>query len=84
MVAGVDGCKGGWVVALWGRGVELILCADFVEVVEVTRDCSAVAVDMPIGLALPGQNAPRQVTLANFLQFHACLCQTPNAEPPVK
>ena len=55
VVAGVDGCKGGWVVALWGRGVELILCADFVGVVEVTRDCRAVAVDMPIGLALPGQ-----------------------------
>ncbi|MBT9587312.1 DUF429 domain-containing protein [bacterium] len=55
VVAGVDGCKGGWLVALWERGVELILCADFAGVVEVTRDCRAVAVDMPIGLALPGQ-----------------------------
>ena len=55
MIAGVDGCKRGWLVAL-GDGwptkslPKLKICADFKAVLEATRDCQVVAIDMPIGL----------------------------------
>lgn len=55
MIAGVDGCKEGWVVAI-GEGwrcegrAKLIFCADFGSVVEATSSCEAVVVDMPIGI----------------------------------
>jgi predicted RNase H-like nuclease len=56
MIAGVDGCKGGWLVALasgWPCPAppRLVLCEDFRTVLDVTAGCAAVAVDMPIGFS---------------------------------
>lgn len=55
MIAGVDGCKRGWLVALaseWPVSLapRFALAPDFGAVLDLTRDCEAVAVDMPIGL----------------------------------
>lgn len=55
MIAGVDGCRGGWLVALgdgWPctRPVTLIVCKDFHAVLVATASCDAVVVDIPIGL----------------------------------
>jgi predicted RNase H-like nuclease len=50
LVAGVDGCPGGWIVALWDGGTQLTsrLCAGFAEVMALPA--VIIAVDMPIGL----------------------------------
>lgn len=53
-VAGVDGCRGGWLVALPGPCFHL--CRNWLEVASLTAGCAAVAVDMPIGLPLLGQS----------------------------
>lgn len=55
-VAGVDGCKGGWVGAVWdGSGVEWrALPLPFGTMLAVLEDCAVVAVDVPIGLAETG------------------------------
>jgi predicted RNase H-like nuclease len=55
MYAGVDACKGGWVVAkskTWPcrEAPLLAICADFASVIGLTEDCKRVAVDIPIGL----------------------------------
>ncbi|NJB68786.1 putative RNase H-like nuclease [Desulfobaculum xiamenense] len=55
MIAGVDGARGGWVVALaddWPSPTPptLHLAPDFAAVVALTKQCAAVALDMPIGL----------------------------------
>jgi|SRR5215471_17825081 len=55
MFAGVDACKGGWMVAKsasWPcREVPaLAVCPNFRTVLEMTADCGRVAVDIPIGL----------------------------------
>jgi predicted RNase H-like nuclease len=55
VVAGVDGCRGGWlvVIAVWSdRGaIEAIeVMPDFAAVLALTSGCEAVAVDIPIGL----------------------------------
>jgi predicted RNase H-like nuclease len=50
-IAGVDGWRGGWVVALVGDHVEWAVARSAAAVVELTADCAAVAVDVPIGLA---------------------------------
>lgn len=60
MIAGVDGCKAGWLVAKaedWPVSVpmRLLICRDFATVLAVTDRCSAVVVDMPIGLPPTGQ-----------------------------
>ncbi len=53
-VAGVDGCRGGWLVVCIGRGgtgtARAELVRDFAAVLEVTADAAAVAIDIPIGL----------------------------------
>jgi len=65
LVAGVDGCRAGWVVVLTqsacggGRGAaaEVAVAPDFRRVLELTREVRVVGVDMPIGLldaAAPG------------------------------
>jgi len=56
--AGVDGCRGGWVVALTVRNagrtlpheVRLAVVSGFAEVIALTDDAQCVALDMPIGL----------------------------------
>ncbi len=56
MFAGVDACKGGWVVAkstTWPckRPPVLAICPNFSAVIALTMDCKKVAVDIPIGLS---------------------------------
>lgn len=49
--AGVDGAKGAWVVAIVaGTTVTWTGCASVADVLEVTRDCARVGVDMPLSL----------------------------------
>lgn len=55
MFAGVDACKGGWIVAksaAWPcrEAPALAVCPDFRAVLALTADCRRVAVDIPIGL----------------------------------
>jgi len=63
--AGVDGCRGGWVVVLAGYranlarpiGVRARLCSSFGDVLTLAERPVAIAVDIPIGLlqrAVPG------------------------------
>lgn len=51
-VAGVDGCRRGWAVVLLddGRFVDAFTRRSFADVMADVAECSAVAVDMPIGL----------------------------------
>ncbi len=54
LFAGVDGCPGGWLVALWRKGsaggIETGLCTTFREVLDLEPQPDLIAVDMPIGL----------------------------------
>lgn len=58
LVAGVDGCRAGWVVVVTelgcaegdGARAEVVVVPDFPRVLHVTRDARVVGVDMPIGL----------------------------------
>lgn len=58
LVAGVDGCRGGWVVVICahhGEGARpgammVHLCASFGEVLALAEQPAVIAVDMPIGL----------------------------------
>lgn len=65
MIAGVDGCKGGWIVATaeeWPtEDVRIAFFGTFREVIENTAHCKAVAVDMPVGI--PSGSAPRECDL---------------------
>jgi predicted RNase H-like nuclease len=55
VIAGVDGTRGGWVVAVVDRGaVRWHLAADADEVLRVTAACTRVGVDIPIGLSETG------------------------------
>ncbi|MGE3539465.1 MAG: DUF429 domain-containing protein [Candidatus Tectimicrobiota bacterium] len=55
-IAGVDGCKAGWVVVLAhpltrdARQHQVMVCAQFAEVLALTPAPTVLAVDMPIGL----------------------------------
>lgn len=65
-IAGVDGCRGAWLVARAERWPcahvpELVLCKSFVDVLAATAACDAVMVDMPIGL--PDGATPRACDL---------------------
>lgn len=46
-VIGVDGCRAGWIAAVWGETIECRLCLDFSAVLALTGEI--IAVDMPIG-----------------------------------
>jgi predicted RNase H-like nuclease len=55
-VAGVDGFRDGWVVALvTGREVDWRLCRDAGAVLAAARDCAVVGVDIPMGLPDTGR-----------------------------
>ena len=63
MIAGVDGCRGGWLVARAGgwpcdRAPELLVGRTFNDVLTMTAACDIVMVDMPIGL--PDGATPRR------------------------
>lgn len=53
-VAGVDGCRGGWVAVLFNIGVreprQTLLCEDFEAVLRLSPRPEVIAIDMPIGL----------------------------------
>ena len=55
-VAGVDGCKGGWLLVRANasgqlRIEDISIVSTFRELIAATAECAAVAVDIPIGLA---------------------------------
>ncbi|OZC45263.1 hypothetical protein CH286_18680 [Rhodococcus sp. WWJCD1] len=53
--AGVDGAKGAWVVAVFdGSRLTWTGCSSVAEVLEHTRDCARVGVDMPLSLPVDG------------------------------
>jgi predicted RNase H-like nuclease len=70
LIAAVDGCKGGWVIAqgaieLDGKAgpnsgsrplelsesIDLFHCKNFSDVLDATKQCDVVLIDMPIGLS---------------------------------
>ncbi len=75
-VAGVDGCKAGWLVAVVSGPEEsnrtdapnpfkltnLLVASTFSEVLSQTRDCQLVCVDIPIGLS--DGDKPRECDIA--------------------
>ena len=66
-VAGVDGCKAGWVVALRRLSdpmtTRLQLCATFAEVLALPEKPIKIAVDIPIGLVARASLGGRQADL---------------------
>ncbi|MCZ7665151.1 MAG: DUF429 domain-containing protein [Thermoleophilia bacterium] len=53
VVAGVDGCKAGWFVVKQRLGTEKVehhVVSDFAQVLELCREVSVLAIDIPIGL----------------------------------
>lgn len=60
-VAGVDGCRGGWlyvVARIDAHGLKIERCevaTSFKELIEATKNCDALAVDIPIGLSAGGR-----------------------------
>ena len=62
-VAGVDGCRGGWLIVYAEasgrlRLLDISIALTFEELIASTRDCAAVAVDIPIGLSDDGRREP--------------------------
>lgn len=74
--AGVDGCRGGWFVALLRfsddeiETVQHRLCRSFDEVVELAERPVRVAVDMPIGLLERGERGGRLCDRAARILLH--------------
>lgn len=65
----MDGCKGGWLVALadgWPprEPPQLYVGRTFADVLALTEACAAVVVDMPIGLPGPAPDWPRACDVA--------------------
>jgi len=63
MIAGVDGCHSGWVVAMaegWPccKSPDFLVCRDFQAILGATAGCQAIVVDMPTGL--PAGNEHRK------------------------
>ncbi len=58
MIAGVDGCKMGWIAAIEGRSgaTTISLFRNFVELLQCS-DLSVVVIDVPIGLTETGPRA---------------------------
>jgi len=50
LAAGADGCRGGWIVALWAEDARILRCDSFKDVIAVAVGAALIAVDMPIGL----------------------------------
>jgi len=56
-IAGVDGCRRGWVAMVKdGAAIESRLCSTDEELLALFNGCAVVAIDIPIGLA---ENGPR-------------------------
>ncbi len=93
-VAGVDGCKAGWVVALVraaaaaGRGLQHPLSIEsievsphFADVLLRTSHCALVCVDIPIGLSDGAQPRACDVAARRLLGPRAAGIFTPPARP---
>ncbi len=67
-VAGVDGCKAGWVVALRRlsdpKTTKVHLCTTFAEVLKLPEAPIKIAVDIPIGLVARGTPGGREADVA--------------------
>lgn len=59
IVAGVDGCPGGWVAAVWGpEGVEWrVTPLSFRGLLDALPDAERIAVDVPIGMPASGSRS---------------------------
>ena len=69
LIAGVDGCRGGWVAVLWhgpGHAAEYRLCPTFADVLALAA--GAIAVDMPIGLPDTSGRDVEQASVESFDQ----------------
>jgi len=54
-VAGVDGCRAGWVCIHQSQGmVRIKVCETFLQIIDYLGPVSAIAVDIPIGLPAKG------------------------------
>ena len=54
-IAGVDGCRGGWIAMVKdGASIAPRLCVSDEDLVALFRECAVVAVDIPIGLSERG------------------------------
>ncbi|MFP5245817.1 MAG: DUF429 domain-containing protein, partial [Thermoanaerobaculia bacterium] len=54
-LAGIDGCRAGWIAAIKsGERIETRLCTSDEELIALFADCLIVAIDIPIGLATSG------------------------------
>ena len=78
MIASIDGCKGGWMIALadcWPSlaPIQFLHATDFVDCISKTAHCKAVMVDMPIGL--PAGTEKRQCDV----QARKMLAETPGS-----
>lgn len=92
---GVDGCRGGWVVAVveGGRACAPVLRETFAEVIECARGAALVLVDIPIGLPDAWQGQRRcDVAARQELRHRGCcvfpapirdVVELPIAELPV-
>ena len=57
-VAGVDGCRGGWVAVVRdGAAVTARICRSDEELVALFTECAIAGIDVPIGLVESGQRA---------------------------
>lgn len=57
-IAGVDGCRRGWMAVVKdGASIEPRLCASDEELLQLFESCAVVAIDVPIGLAEGGPRA---------------------------
>lgn len=78
LVAGVDGCPAGWIVALWdgGRHLTSQLCATFTDVVALPAEI--IAVDMPIGLPLLSGRPPEREVRARLGERQSSVFAVPS------
>ena len=72
MIAGVDGCRAGWFVALaetWpGNKVpSFAVCPEFRDVLAFTASCKMIVVDMPIGLPSEAEKRKCDLEVRNLL-----------------
>jgi predicted RNase H-like nuclease len=78
LVAGVDGCPAGWIVALWDGAGQLTsqLCASFADVMALPAE--VIAVDMPIGLPERSGRPPEREVRARLGQRQSSVFAVPS------
>ncbi|MDC0335275.1 DUF429 domain-containing protein [Pseudodesulfovibrio sp.] len=72
---GVDGCKGGWLVAaITGKDIEIAVVRSFNEIWAAHRDAKAILVDVPIGLPSAKNPSRKADSLARRILGHRHAC----------